>query len=142
MWIFNPLLKDLYPCVNFSFEVLQSALPQSARRNASSEGKMACEPKQRFLAEPLKQTALVVTRGRMPERRLLVLSQAGHWDTTLYWDAREIAGALEVEGDGGEQTPSRITQTPGCENGLNRLIAGLAVNFLGWFFFCVCWNSL
>lgn len=86
--------------MNFSFEVLPSALPQSAWRNVSLEGEMACEPKQRFLAEPLKQTALMVTRGRMPERRLLTLSWAEQWDMTsksVYWNAGEIAGPLEVE---------------------------------------------
>ena len=58
----------------------------------------------------------------------------------IYWDAREIAGALKVGRDGGEQTLSHVTQTPGCENGLNRLIAVIVMNFPGIFF--VCWSSL
>lgn len=50
------------------------------------------------------------------------------------------AGALEEERDGGVQTLSHITLTPGCEDGLNRLIAVIMMSFLGIIF--VCWNSL
>jgi len=106
---------------------------------------MACGPKQRFLAQPFKQVALIVTHGRMPECRLLTLSRAGHCDVTsksIYWNVREIADALEVERGGGEQTLSHTEQTPRCENGLNRLIAVIAMNFPVVFFVCVCWNSL
>lgn len=104
-------------------------------------GRWPTSPNKGFLAEPLKQMALIVTHGRMPERWLLRLSWAGHWDMTsksIYWNVREIAGPLEVERDSGEQTVGHVTQTPGCQNGLKRLIIVIAMNFLGRFFLCVC----
>lgn len=102
--------------MNFSFEVLLSALPQSARRNASLEGEMAREPKQRFLAEPLKQTALMVTGGRMPERRLLTrVGLSG--GTRAVNPFTGMPGKLLVlwrwRRGGGRQTPNRIVQSPG-----------------------------
>lgn len=90
------------------FEVLQPA-PWRRRCPAAP---------QRFLDEAFRQPVLVVTRGRV----LLVPPPSGHWDVTskwIYWCAKEIAGALEVERDGGsslQQALSPTVQSLGCEN--------------------------